>query len=66
MLDREDGAANELELTAQRVLTPAQYAMAYVAGAPSMPDWLALANLLFYDPGLRGGSESGSGVRGGG
>ena len=49
-LEKEERAAAAFELVAQRVLSPAQYAVAYVTGDPSMPDWLAISNLLFHDP----------------
>jgi len=61
VLQREDAAAFDLEKTAMRVLSHAQFALAYVAGAPSMPDWLAVANLLSNDPSGPGGA-SGSGA----
>ena len=61
VLQREDAAAADLEKTAMRVLSHAQFALAYVAGAPSMPDWLAVANLLSNDPSAPGGSGMGAG-----
>ena len=61
VLQREDTAAADLEKTAMRVLSHAQFALAYVAGAPSMPDWLAVANLLSNDPSGPGGSGLGAG-----
>ena len=61
VLQREDAAAADLEKTAMRVLSHAQFALAYVAGAPSMPDWLAVANLLSNDPSGPGGSGFGGG-----
>jgi len=62
VLQREDAAAFDLEKTAMRVLSHAQFALAYVAGAPSMPDWLAVANLLSNDPSVPGGGGSGAGA----
>ena len=62
VLQREDAAAFDLEKTAMRVLSHAQFALAYVAGAPSMPDWLAVANLLSNDPSGPGGGGSGAGA----
>ena len=49
-LEKEERAAAAFEVVAQRVLSPAQFAVAYVTGSPSLPDWLAISNLLFHDP----------------
>jgi len=61
VLQSEDAAAADLEETAMRVLSHAQFALAYVAGSPSMPDWLAVANLLSNDPSGPGASGGGAG-----
>ena len=39
-----------MEIAAVDALTHAQYAVAFLAAGPSMPDWLCVANLLANDP----------------
>ena len=65
VVEVEDRAALDLELAAVDALRPPQYAVAFLAAGPSLPDWLCVANLLAADPG-RGGDGAGSGSAAGG
>lgn len=61
VVDTEDRAALDLELAAVDALTAPQYAVAFLAAGPSMPDWLCVANLLANDPGRSAGGSAGGG-----
>ena len=58
-LEKEERAAAAFELAAQKIFSPAQFAVAYVTGSPSMPDWLAISNLLFHDPSRQAAAAAG-------